>query len=463
MIRSNELILRGVNNRVRNKSAIAHRKSGTEDARAPNPSRLSYACTPRASVWSACVFSAALIASLNLPFVTLAASSSDWPGWRGPTQDGIATPGQYPPTQWSESENVLWKVPIPGRGHGSPTVVGSRIYLATSDPVKLSQSVLCLDRESGKTVWTREVHASGGETGKHQNSSAASSTVACDGERLFINFLNNGAIYTTALDLKGKQIWQKKICDYQVHQGYGASPVIYEGLVLVSADHRGGGVLAGLDLKSGEIVWTQQRPKIPNYTTPAVVKAAGKTQMVLGGCNMVASYDPATGKKLWELEGSTEECVTTAVSDGERIIATGGYPRNHVVAVKADGSRKVDWQLPTRLYVPSPIVKEGHIYGVLDSGFAVCWKADTGAELWKERLGGDFYSSPVMVGDQIYASNVAGKTYVFEATPKSFKLICQNQLGEEMYASPVVCGSRVYLRVAKKGVQRQELLYCVGK
>jgi outer membrane protein assembly factor BamB len=123
----------------------------------------------------------------------------------------------------------------------------------------------------------------------------------------------------------------------------------------------------------------------------------------------------------------------------------------------------VDWQLPTRLYVPSPIVKEGHIYGVLDSGFAVCWKADTGAELWKERLGGDFYSSPVMVGDRIYASNVAGKTYVFEATPKSFKLICQNQLGEEMYASPVVCGSRVYLRVAKKGVQRQELLYCVGK
>jgi outer membrane protein assembly factor BamB len=185
---------------------------------------------------------------------------------------------------------------------------------------------------------------------------------------------------------------------------------------------------------------------------------------VLAGCNLVSSFDPVTGKKLWENEGcSTEECVTTAVTDGERVFTTGGYPKNHMVAIKADGSGKVAWQNNVRVYVPSMIVKEGLLYAVLDSGMAVCWKADTGEELWKERLGGDFFSSPVMVGDRIYAANVAGKVYVFEATPKSFKLISQNQLGDEMYASPVICGNRIYLRVAKKGTPRQEFLYCVGK
>jgi outer membrane protein assembly factor BamB len=184
--------------------------------------------------------------------------------------------------------------------------------------------------------------------------------------------------------------------------------------------------------------------------------------MVLGGCNLITSLDPATGRKLWEIDGSTEECVTTAASDGVRIFSSGGYPRNHTVSVVADGSGKIAWQNNVRLYVPSPIVKNGHVFGVLDGGMAVCWKSDTGEELWKERLSGDFYSSPVMVGERIYASNVKGKTFVFEATPKTFKIIAQNQLGDEAYATPAICGSRIYLRVAKHEEKREEFLYCVG-
>ena len=129
----------------------------------------------------------------------------------------------------------------------------------------------------------------------------------------------------------------------------------------------------------------------------------------------------------------------------------------------ADGSGKIAWQNNARLYVPSPIVKDGHVFAVLDAGMAVCWKSDTGEELWKERLGGDFFSSPVMVGERIYATNVRGKTFVFEASPRNFKIIAQNQLGDEAYASPVICGGRIYLRVAKRGDTRQEFLYCIGK
>ncbi len=388
--------------------------------------------------------------------------ASDWPTWRGPTRDGIAAPGQKPPVQWNETENILWKASIPGRGHGSPTVVGDRVYLATADPALRTQSVLCLERNTGKLVWQTVVHAAGADPGKHSNSSAASSTIACDGTQLFINFLNAGAVHTSALNLDGKVLWQQKVSDYLTHQGFASSPTIHESLVLVSADNKGGGVIAGLDRKTGRIVWSESRPKVHNYTAPSIVQASGRTQMVMAGCNLITSLDPATGKKLWEVNGSTEECVGSAVTDGVRVFASGGYPKNHTVAIMADGSGTVAWQNNARVYVPSMIVKDSHLYAVMDAGLAVCWKSDTGEELWKERLGGDFFSSPAMVNDRIYASNVGGKTFVFEATPKGFKILAQNQLGDEAYASPVICGGRIYLRVAKRGDTRQEFLYCVA-
>jgi outer membrane protein assembly factor BamB len=386
----------------------------------------------------------------------------DWPAWRGPTGDGLASPNQSPPVRWSETENVLWKAAIPGRGHGSPTVVGDRVYLATADLQKQTQSVLALDRQSGKEAWQTIVHQGPPDTGGHRNTSQASSTVACDGERLFINFLHAGAVHTTALDLNGKKIWQQKICDFVRHQGFGSSPLIHGSLVLVTADHRGGGLIAALDRLTGQVIWSQSRPKLPNYTSPAVVRAQGREQMLVAGCNLISSFDPRTGKKLWEIDGSTEECVVSMVTDGERVFASGGYPKNHTVAVLADGSGKVAWQNASRIYVPSPIAKDGHLYGVMDAGFAVCWKSDTGEELWKMRLGGDFFASPVMVGHRIFASNVAGKTFVFEATPQAFKSVAENQLGDEAYASPAICGDRIYLRVAKNGDARQEFLYCIG-
>jgi len=386
--------------------------------------------------------------------------AADWPAWRGPTHDGIAAPGQNPPLHWSETEGVLWKVPLPGRGHGSPTVVGDRVYLATADVE--NQSVLCLSRNTGQRVWETKVHGGQPDPGHHSNSSAASSTVACDGSRLYINFLNDGAVYTSALDLNGKLLWQHKVCDFVTHQGFGSSPVLHESLVIVSADHRGGGVIVALNRETGDLVWSQPRPKIPNYTSPAVVNAGGRTQVVLAGCNLISSFDPGNGKKLWELNGSTEECVVTPVTDGTRIFTSGGYPKNHTVAVFADGSSRVAWQNTARVYVPSMIQKEGYLYAVMDAGLAVCWTADTGTEMWKERLGGDFFASPVMVDNRIYATNVRAKTFVFEATPKHFEILAQNQLGDEAYASPVICGSRIYLRVAAHGDKREECLYCIG-
>jgi outer membrane protein assembly factor BamB len=386
----------------------------------------------------------------------------DWPGWRGPGGDGIAAPGQQLPVRWDEGSGVVWKAPLPGRGHGSPTVVGAHIYLATAEPSTGAQSVLCLERATGKQLWQREVHAAQADAGRHANSSAASSTVACDGERLYINFPNSGAVYTSALSLDGALLWQTKLCDFVMHQGFASSPMVHGDLVLVTADHRGGGLVAGLDRKNGKIVWSRERPKIANYPSPSVLRAASRTQLVLGGCNLVTSLDPVTGQKLWELEGSTEETVGSAVTDGTRIFVSGGWPKNHTMAVTADGSGAVAWQNTARVYVPSMLVKDGYLYAVMDAGMAVCWKADSGEQMWKERLGGDFFASPVMAGDRVYATNLAGETFVFEATPQSFKLLSQNKLGTEAYASPVLCGNRIYLRTAYRSESRSEFLFCIG-
>jgi len=392
-----------------------------------------------------------------------ALTASDWPGWRGPTRDGHATAGQKVPLKWSDTENVLWRTPLRGRGHSSPTVVGERIYLTTADQASHEQSVICLDRATGRPVWESVVHRGDVDRGNHRNSSPAAASVAWDGDRLYVNFPNRKGIYTSALALDGKILWQTRVADFVMHQGFGSSPVVHQALVIVSADSRGGGKIAALDRRNGAIVWEYARPKIANYTTPAILQAAGRTQVVLGGCNLITSLDPLTGRRLWEIEGSTEECVTTAVTDGQRVFVSGGYPRNNLTAVEADGSGRIAWQNNTRAYVPSALVKAGHLFTVLDAGQAVCWQADTGTEVWREKVDRDFYASPVMLGDLIYVTSLRAVTSVFEATPQRFRLLAQNKLGDEAIASPTICGHRIYLRSAVGTDPRQDFLWCIGE
>lgn len=387
--------------------------------------------------------------------------ASDWPWWRGPLRNGEADSQQNAPTAWNSS-NLIWKAPVPGRGHGSPILVGNNVYLQTADRKRDVQTVICYDRETGSLKW-EETLFRGGIMKKNQKASQASSSVAWDGERLFANFLNDGAVYTTAMTDEGKQLWQAKISDYVIHQGYASSPAIYQHLVIVSADNKGGGKVVALDRKTGEQVWEHSRPKIPNYSSPVIVRAAGKDQLIFIGCELVTSLNPLTGETNWEVEGATQECVTTTVTDGTHVFSSGGWPKNHVAAIKADGSGEVVWEEKARVYVPSMLIKDGYLYAVLDAGVATCWKSDTGKQMWKSRLGGDFSSSPVLVGDQIFASNERGENFVFKARPDKFELVAKSKFGDSVFATPAICESRIYSRVAiGEGDEREECLCCFG-
>jgi outer membrane protein assembly factor BamB len=405
-----------------------------------------------------------LVGLIGFVSTVSASAGENWPGWRGPTHDG-KVPGENPPLKWDESTAVLWKTAVPGRGHSSPTVFGERVFLATGDDEQQSQTVLAFDRQSGKLLWEKTLF-SGFEKDKrlHKRNTLATCSIACDGERVLALFMNDAAVHLTALSLEGELLWQKKVGDFKSHWGYSASPILYQDLVLVAADHANGGYVTALDLKTGDEVWKQDRPDSPNYPSPVVCQVAGKDQIIIAGCKMLAAYDPASGKPLWSVQdATTEECVGSVVVDGDLAFASGGYPKKETVAVKADGSGEVVWRNEVQVYVPSMLTHEGYLYAVTDKGEAHCFEAATGKEMWKERLGGVFNSSPVLAGGHLFISSQEGVTFVIKPDPKKLDIVSKNTLGSDVFATPSFAGDRIYLRVSDKlDGQRQEFLYCVG-
>jgi len=399
----------------------------------------------------------------SIPAGSAAAPAADWPGWRGPTRSGHAAATEDPPVRWSETENVVWRTPVPGRGHSSPTIAGVRIFLSTADESTGHQRVLCFDRATGRPIWDTVVHHGKIDPNLSRQSSHASPTIACDSERLYASFFTDGGIHLSALDLSGRLLWQQHVSDFVTVRGYGASPLFHDSLVIVNADHKGGGKLAAFEARTGVLRWEVARPALQNYPSPVVMWFGGRAELFVAGCNLVASFAPLTGKRYWEAAGSTETTVSTPVSDGRRIFITGGFPKSHVAAIAANGSGELLWQSNAGMYVPSLVVTEGHVFGVLDSGRAACWNAETGVELWRDKVNREVFSSPVVARGRIYVTGVDGVTTVLAADPRRLTVLAQNALGDEAYASPAIAGNRLFLRHAKKGEPRQEYLWCIGK
>ncbi len=399
------------------------------------------------------------------PSKILQAAEGDWPWWRGPNYNGTTT-GQEPPTEWSETKNVLWKTPVPGRGHSSPTIVGDTIYMATADEQKQVQSVLAFDRATGKPRWKRDV-SQGGFPRTHPNNTHATCTVACDGKHVFAAFHHHAKVTLTALDLDGKPAWEKVVgpFDPQLYEyGYAPSPLLYDDLVIVSGDYEDGGWIKAFERATGKPAWQTDRPEKLSFSSPIVANVAGRDQLLISGCEKVSSYDPATGKLLWAVAGTTMATCGTMVWDGDTVYASGGYPRKQTIAVKADGSGEILWTNTQKCYEQSMLATGGHVYAVTDNGIAFCWHGQTGEELWRERLVGPVSASPVLANGHVYATNEKGTTFVFAATPDEFRPVAKNQLGTESFATQTFVGNKIYARVANRGPGgRQEMLYCIGK
>jgi outer membrane protein assembly factor BamB len=390
--------------------------------------------------------------------------SNDWPWWRGPARDGHS-PDQAAPTKWSETENIAWKTAIPGRGYSSPVVLGNRIFLTTADEESKKQIAMALDRGSGKILWEKTIHE-GNLGAKHGDNSYASGTPCTDGERLFVCFQNNGAIHVSALHLDdGRVLWSKNAGPHSKSDGWfgtGTSLALWGSFVYICDDSPGVGIerakgwIAALYRSTGEFGWrTERKAGAGSYGSPVVADLNGKLHLLIAGSGSITAYDPKEGKELWSREGIGETSANTVAFSPTMVFGSSGYSRG-MMAVRSDGTLAWKKQDSTGPYVPSPIWSDGLLYIVTDEGRLNCCVPETGVAKWSERLAeGHYYSSPILVGKHIYASNRRGVTTVVEVNADGMSEVARNKLEAGINATPVAVGGKLYLRT-------ETHLYCIG-
>ena len=398
------------------------------------------------------------------------AEAETWSSWRGQVGDNHAADGNRVPETWdlTSGENVLWQTKIPGRGHSSPVVTDDSIFLTTADSEKKTQSLLRLDRQTGKLVAETVLHRNGLPGTIHPNNSHASPTPAFDGKHLFVCFDTSDSIVLSKVTPDDKIVWQKKVANFKPSQfkfGYGASPVIENGVVIIAAEYDGpDSGLYGLDCETGEQVWKVSRPINLNFASPIVGTVGGTRQVLLAGGSKICGYDPADGKLLWSVDESTDAICGTVVWNQRNVFISGGYPGTGTWCVSGDGTKKYVWDNRVKCYEQSLLLFGDHLLAVDDNGIGHCIQAADGDETWKQRLfDGRISASPLLVGDRIYTASEDGTVVVISTNTDQCQILAKNQTGNSIFASPVVVDNRLYLRPAVGYDQdRQEYLVAIG-
>jgi len=385
------------------------------------------------------------------------ASAENWSQFRGAGGKGVSD-GKSSPIEWTASRNVLWKAKIPGSGWSSPVVWGERVFLTTVKKASDSMSsweVFCVDRQTGKVVWNQVAREGKPRTGTHGSNGFATETPVTDGERLYAYFGMHG-VY--CYDLDGKLLWEKDLGAFPTENGSASSPAFDGKRLFIQIDNDQKSFIVALDARTGDEVWRADRDEKTTHASPVMWKNRVRTELVTPGAKKARSYDPATGKVLWELNHGGR-CNASPVSDNDRLYIAGGK----IFAVNAGASGELSdkpagsansgiaWTRPRGdLDSCSPIVYRDHFYFFgTGGGFVTCCDVTTGKEVYRERLPGarGFWSSPVACDGKVYCLDDAGTTYVLEAGPE-FKLLAQNSIKGEFRACPVVADGVLILRAA---------------
>jgi outer membrane protein assembly factor BamB len=417
--------------------------------------------------------------SLTLAALLLAArldAQQDWPQFRGPDGQGHAAASDVP-LHWSESQNVLWRIPVPGRGWSSPVVSGGRIWLTTaiegtgtrepggSGAQKLGSAgelgssgargevslrALAFGLESGRELVNVEVFRIKYPRAINEKNSRASATPVLEGDRVYVHY---GADGTAALTTAGEIVWRAQF-PYESQHGGGGSPVLYGDLLIFNCDGSDAAFVVALDKRTGKVRWKTNRrhPADQAYTTPLVIRVGDRDQIVSVGAYRAAAYDPQTGKEIWSASYADgfSNVPRPVYGHGLVYIAT-GFQQPALIAVRADGTGDVTnshvaWTLRRGApLTPSPLLVGDELYLVSDSGIASCVDAKSGTLHWQKRLDGTFSASPLFAAGRIYFLSEQGTATVL-APGKTFELLATNTVEGTTLASMAVVEGTMIVR-----------------
>ena len=361
------------------------------------------------------------------------------------------------PTIWSPDKNVAWKQEIPGKGWSSPVVAGGRVYLTTAVPGDggdQSLRTLCLDAAKGNIAWNKEIfHQDGANSPSiHSKNSHASPTPLVRDGKLFVHFGHQG---TACLDLDGRILWRNATLRYAPVHGNGGSPILVENLLVFSCDGGDQAFVVALSTEDGSVRWktprTVEASKKFSFSTPLLIDAGGRRQIISPGSNEVCAYDPADGKEIWRVRYNGYSVIPRPVYGHGLVFICTGYERPSLLAIRADGKGDVTdthivWKTSKAVpHTPSLLLAGKELYMVSDSGVASCLDARTGAVHWQQRLGGNYSASPLLAGNKIYFQSEQGTAMVVQAG-KQFKLLAKNALDERTLATPAAANGALFIR-----------------
>ena len=391
-----------------------------------------------------------------------ASDAPSWPEWRGPLRTG-ESPTANPPLEWAEGKNVRWKIDVPGLGLGSPIVSGELVLLTTAvpgekDPAVREFVVMACERKDGRLRWRTVVHQEVPHEGLQENNSYASASLLTDGKRLYAYFGSRG-LY--ALDMNGKQLWEKQLGKMQTRMGFGegASPALYGETLVVTWDHEGPDFIVALDAASGKERWRKDRDEPTTWATPLVIASEGAPQVVVAGTNRVVSYDLATGEERWRAGGLTPNAIPSPVYADGIVYVTSGFRGNALQAIRVGDAKGEVTAAPALLfrydkdtpYVPSPLLYRGQLYFLKsNSGVITALDAKDGSVRFSERLEAvpNVYASPVGAAGRVYVTGREGAVTVIAAGPK-LEVLATNRLDDGFDASPALVDKEIYLRGRK--------------
>jgi len=387
-----------------------------------------------------------------LTFLPLTAPlhAEDWPRFRGPNGSGVGEVKGFT-SRWDE-KSVTWKVKLPGVGHSSPVVWGERLFVSCGEEQTGKRILICLKASTGEQLWQREFP--GYKSAKHSDNSFASATPAADERHVYVCWGGGRDYLVAALDHGGKEVWRTDLGPFRGGHGFGPSPIVHDGLVVVPNDQDGPGSLVGLDALTGKVRWKVPRKSKSTYTTPCVFQPNGRAAELIftNYEHGVTSLDPKSGKVNWERDVFDKRHIETSIGSpvvaGERVLALSGWlgVRMEVVAVVPGEKPKESWRITRSAPLcTTPLVVGDLLFLWSDSGIVTCGDVRNGEVHWRERVPGSYYSSPVCVGKHVLNVSREGDVVVLAAA-KTFELAGRNRLDEGSHATPAIAGGRLFVR-----------------